>query len=179
MKKYTTRVTVGITGHRNLLINEIPKYKEKIRFYLSNLQNEMEKPLLLVSPLADGADRIFIEAGKELGLDYICILPMPIHMYSKDFSEESYEEFNSLIIGAREHEVCDFIKGNSEKNCAKYGENRDKQYLEVGLQITQCDKLVVLWDGIDNGKTGGTSDIVNHRKNIQKNYYLINVKRES
>lgn len=179
MKQYKNRYTVGITGHRDLLESETGIYKEQIKTYLNQLQQKVDKALLLVSPLADGADRLFIEAGKELNIDYISVLPMPIHMYADDFSLTSLEEFNTLLIGAREYEVCDFANDNNEENCKNYGENRDNQYLEVGHQIASCDDMVTLWDGIDNGKIGGTADIISYRKSLGKRYKYIPCKRKN
>jgi len=178
MKLYKNRYTVGITGHRDLLENELDVYKKEIQTYLTKLKKNAAKPLLLISPLADGADRLFIKAGKELGLDYVALLPLPMDMYKNDFSSDSLDEFNSLLIGAREYKICNFIEDNNRQNCKEYGENRDKQYLKVGQEIAKCDAMIALWDGTDNGKMGGTADIVKYRKNMKKSYYHIQVKRK-
>ena len=172
--------TVGITGHRDLLNSEIKIYKKQIKEYLQDLKNRTKKRILLVSPLADGADRIFIDVGRQLGMEYQVVLPMPIHLYSKDFSEESLSEFNSLLIRAKNYFSIDIVKGYSEEDIADYGEARDKQYFAIGKYLAdKCDALVALWDGKYNQKVGGTADVVAYRKSLGKDIFHIKCKRES
>ena len=171
--------TVGITGHRDLLQSEILYYKEQIKSYLSELSKNMDKSLLLISPLADGADRLFIEAGKELGLEYEVILPMPIELYAKDFDESSLVEFNSLLIHAKKYSSIDIINNRSAEDIKEYCPARDEQYFAIGKYLAQeCDVLVALWDGEDNKKVGGTADVVKYRKNLGKDIFHIVCKRE-
>ena len=172
--------TVGITGHRDILQSEISLCKEQIKRYLSRLLKSVDKPLLLLSPLADGADRLFVEAGKELGLEYEVILPMPIELYTKDFDENSLVEFNSLLIHAKKYSSIDIINGKSIDDIKEYGLDRDKQYLAIGEHLAQeCDTLVALWDGEYNQKVGGTADVVTYRKNLGKDFLHIICERES
>lgn len=172
--------TVGITGHRDLLSSELEIYKRQIKEYLKDLKNTTKKHILLISPLADGADRVFIDVGRQLNMEYQVVLPMPLHLYSKDFSEASLSEFNSLLIRAKNYSSIDIVDGYSEKDIADYGEARDKQYFAVGRYLADnCNALVALWDGKDNKKVGGTADVVAYRKSLGKDFFHVKCKRES
>jgi len=48
-------VNIGITGHRDIVVNE--KLKEDVVKFFKNLQLQEQESRLL-SPLADGADRL-------------------------------------------------------------------------------------------------------------------------
>ena len=140
--------TVGVTGHRDLLQSETKLYKKQIKEYLSKLSKSTDKPLLLISPLADGVDRLFIKAGTELGLEYEVVLPMPIELYAKDFDENSLVEFNSLLVHAKKYSSIDIVDGKSVEDIKEYGPDRDEQYFAIGKYLAKkCDALVALWDG--------------------------------
>ena len=88
---------IGISGHRDLKEDKLPLYKEQIKKFLVNRKKEKGK-VIAVSPLADGADRLFVEAAKELGIEYEVFLPMPKELYEIDFDSKSKEEFEKLLI---------------------------------------------------------------------------------
>lgn len=176
---YNKYYTVAVTGHRDLLEDEIEQYKREIKNYLTGLKSVVNKPILLVSPIADGADRLFIEVGSELGFQYEVIIPMPVHLYTKDFSESSLVEFNSLLIHAKQYGSIDIVDGKTENDISEYGEARDQQYFAVGKFLAEnCDELVALWDGEYNQKVGGTADVVTYRKELGKDFYHVECKRE-
>jgi hypothetical protein len=180
-KFYSNFRTVGITGHRDLIDDEIPTLKAEIKKTLLELKNSSDKELILVSPLAEGADQIFIEAGLELNLRYKVLLPMPKNLYLKDFDTfQKKSKFNSLLFGADDFEVVQLVENNSFENISEYGKNRDLQYLEVGKEIAlKSDNLITLWDGIDNQKIGGTANIINIRKELKLPFIHIKCRRKS
>lgn len=165
--------TVGITGHRDIRVDKLEEYKEEIKAILQEIKTKTEKKLLLVSPLADGADRLFIDAGKELGFEYIVVLPMPINIYAKDFSAQSLVDFNGYLVEALRYEVIELVEGNTLSSISSYGFKRDLQYQAVGRLITECSDMIALWDGIENNKMGGTADIVSYRKAQNKTFHHI------
>jgi len=148
-------ITVGITGHRDIV--ETEELKEKIKQLFNNMNHKYEE-IKLLSPLADGADRlvadIYLEIFKEKSH---LVVPMPFDKkrYMEDFDSESKEEFleylkiaNSLI------EV---------KNTQGYN------YKSVGVYVVdESDILLALWDGTFNKKSGGTGDIVQYAKDEGK-----------
>ena len=52
--------------------------------------------MLLLTPLAEGADWIAAKAAIEEGIDYAVVLPFPEEKYVKDF-QETREKFYDLI----------------------------------------------------------------------------------
>src|SRR5512146_640548 len=84
---YRIPIVIGVTGHRDLqeqdrdellkLVHNI--IDEKIRQPCRN------SPLFILSPLAEGADRLVAWAALEHRAELIAILPMPVEEYEKDF----------------------------------------------------------------------------------------------
>ena len=59
--------------------------------------------LQIISPLAEGADRIVAHAALDLGADVIVLLPFGREEYTHDFlTRESRAEFQALIDNATE-----------------------------------------------------------------------------
>ena len=149
------RTTVGITGHRDIVeTNELRSSIENLFIKLSNKNDEV----VLLSPLADGADRlvadIYLEIFKEKAK---LIVPMPFDKtrYMEDFEGESKEEFEAYLKIAE-----DVIEVKNRQGC---------NYKSVGVYVAdECDVLLALWDGTFNKKSGGTGDIVNYAKDEGK-----------
>ena len=159
-------IIVGITGHRDLCENEIDLLSEKIREVFRFLRKHYpDTPLLLLTPLAEGADRLAAKAALSEKIDYIAPLPLPKAEYLKDFStQELKDEFNDLFGKARDRFELPILEGNTAENIAEYGPNRDRQYALVGAYIARhCHILIALWDGNDLNKVGGTSQVVKFR----------------
>lgn len=180
MKKQ--KLKVGITGHRDPLESEIPKYSQQMKEYLSKLKKENpDRELILQSPIATGADTIFIRAGIELNLSYDVVLPMDQDLYEIDFNTKELEEFRTLIKGALSITVIPMFDGNNRTNISKYGMERNYQYRAVGRYLSSiCNKMVALFDGnMDEIKFGGTGDIVLYMQRNNVNYYCIMCERKS
>ncbi len=75
MKRY---YKIGISGHRDLLPSQKEENSLILKGHLLKLQREYPKrELLILSPLADGADRLIVEVAQKLEIKYDAILPMP------------------------------------------------------------------------------------------------------
>jgi hypothetical protein len=73
-------LVVAVTGHHELDDDDIPRYAAEIRLILGELKQKYPStPLLLLSGLAEGADRIAVRVAreKEIAVPYVAILPMP------------------------------------------------------------------------------------------------------
>ena len=172
---------VGVSGHRDLLHLEKASYQQQVKERLAQIVEENpDKEVIVLSPLADGADRLVVYAAKELGLRYEVVLPMSKSLYEQDFDNASIHEFYNLMYESRCVRTIALCEGCTEENIQKYGKERDAQYKGVGLEIVRCsDTMVFLWDGIDNGLTGGTADIVKYTKKSNKSYFIVECKREN
>ena len=180
MKKKSNKFKIGISGHRDIKYKNKDICISKIKEYLNCFVDKYpQKEILAVSALADGADRLLIKAATEIGLRYEVILPMEPNLYQKDFNDNSYSEFNKMLLNARECKVIPLYNEASKQTITHYGHNRDMQYREVGRQlITETDFMLFLWDGQESVKIGGTFDTLQYAKEQKTKYKIINCKRE-
>jgi hypothetical protein len=109
-------------------------------------------PLIrIVSPLAEGSDRIVAGAGLALGAELQCPLPFPVAEYERDFETDSCRaEFHSLL--ARASALLELEGLRSEADAA---------YERVGRAVIyQSDILIAIWDGEAAAGRGGTAQMV-------------------
>jgi len=170
---------VGISGHRDLKHSKISDYREKVMDILKEIMAKTDdREISVITPLAEGADRLVTECAIELGLSYEVLLPMPVELYIKDF-EQTQEEFFKLCDNAVNVETLSLCEGNTLQNIEAYGDERDKQYAYVGHQVVdRSDAMVFLWDGTDNGLKGGTADIKKYAEGKKKLIFPIICERE-
>ncbi len=70
---------IGVTGHRDLVEDEEPAIRERVREYLSDLRARWPgTPLIVASQLAEGADLLVAEEAHALGLELVFLLPLPL-----------------------------------------------------------------------------------------------------
>jgi hypothetical protein len=171
---------VGVSGHRDLKYSELDDYKN----VLSNILIKLIKQhpyyeIILVTTLAEGADRLVIESAIELGLRYEVVLPMNIVLYKDDFDSDSSIEFNKYFVNAAGSFTIPLVKNNTFEKITHHGDERNRQYQYAGKEIVdRSSHMIFLYDGVDNGLIGGTSDILRYANNINKSYNIIECKRE-
>ncbi|MEW6071251.1 MAG: hypothetical protein AB1726_01475 [Planctomycetota bacterium] len=159
-------VRVGVTGHRDLTRADRECLRGRVRTVLESARAGAEAvlarpdrggyadlpPVLRVlSPLAEGADRLVAQEALDLGFELHCPLPFPREEYEKDFaSRQSREEFRTLL--SRAGRVLELDgRRDSEKEA----------YEMVGRTVLDhCDLLVAIWDGSEMRPRGGTGDIL-------------------
>ncbi|MFN2622666.1 MAG: hypothetical protein ABR611_07460 [Chthoniobacterales bacterium] len=149
--------TFGVSGHRDPLDDDSAELQKQIRtvfdrFRLAHPNASFE----LLSPLADGADRIAAEVALRAGLRIVVPLPMTQAEYERDFtSTESLHEFRRLLATAAS--VFEVSSDNVSTRADKYA--------AVGDYIARrSNVLILLWDGKDNSKTGGTAWVKKRRE---------------
>jgi hypothetical protein len=92
---YRIHLIIGITGHRDIPEEDADILKEKIKGIFRELKNNYKNtPLLLLTPLAEGADSIAAKTAIEEGIDYAVVLPFPEEEYVKDFLESKDEYYD-------------------------------------------------------------------------------------
>lgn len=147
-------VLLGVTGHRDLPHNpeELAKVERSVRDVFSEIKsivetgnggtsilrnrlqrrwrpNRIHTPFILLSPLAEGADRlvakIFLkEFGDDPGNQLIVPLPLPEEEYVRDFETEiSRCEFTALQSKAVRVIDLGLVPGNNRECIAKPGED--------------------------------------------------------
>jgi hypothetical protein len=160
-------LVIGVTGHRDLQPQDREPLGAALRAWFAELRRTLPStPLVLLSPLAEGADRlvarVFLEAGA--GERLLVPLPMQLHEYERDFaSGESLKEFRALCAAGQSFEVPStlFREPLPPEDAPDW---RERGYERVGAFIVRYSHLMLaLWDGHDTGQRGGTSEVVRFR----------------
>ncbi|HZW12161.1 MAG TPA: hypothetical protein VFF81_03085 [Noviherbaspirillum sp.] len=158
-------IAVGVTGHRDILAQEVPVVQAAARMELTRLREKYPaSPIILLTALAEGADRIAAHAALEAGIAIGVVLPMPQSEYEADFqTNASVEEFRQLLKRARwSHLVA------SRESSTNASTERNQRYLDAGIYVAKHSQLLfALWDGDTTEKKGGTAHIVRLYQNGQ------------
>lgn len=153
-------IVIGVTGHRDIPPDDVPVIQSAVREELDRLRKiHMATPVILLTAVAEGADRIAAYAALDAGLRIGVVLPMPQAEYEKDFpAEASVNEFRLLLQRADWVHIVTPSVDAVEMDPDAF---RNQQYLDAGIYIARHSQvLFALWDGDKTEKTGGTSHIV-------------------
>ncbi len=160
-------LTVGVTGHRpnRLADGAIARIETDIAAVLALITEACTAALdrhgdvfdgtparpLLLSALAEGADRYAAIAAPGAGMALGVALPFPVEVYEQDFeSEASRVEYRGLIDTA---ERVMILPGRHD--------GTPQAYDAVGTVILEnADILLAVWDGGPSAGKGGTTDLV-------------------
>lgn len=127
-------IVLGVTGHHNLHLQEIELLKSRIREVLNLLRHHYpETPLLLLSPLAEGANRLVAHVAVEEKIPMIAPLPLPIKEYRRDFKTDAcQQEFEELLNQVEDWFELPVLSENiSQKNSVA----QNTQYALVGAYM--------------------------------------------
>jgi hypothetical protein len=150
-------ICVGVTGHRP---NRMPeKQWKRIQRDVSQVMGEIEafnsgrRPVLL-SGLAEGADRLtaFVALGR--GWSLRAILAFHRSRFEKDFPEpHAMGEFRALLEASADvHEP---------RRYAHAGKRPDERYDAVGKRLLAFSEvLIAIWDGEGSRGKGGTVEVI-------------------
>lgn len=167
-------LVIAVTGHRDLVPEEIPKIRTQTRAFLEQIVGHNPyRRVSLMSPLAEGADRLVASEALDLGLDLIVPLPMPRDIYLVDFeTEASVREFDELCSRAKTVIELPVARKNKEADILQHGPERDLQYAQMGVFLcAHCHILMALWDGKLTGDLGGTGQVVRfHHDDVMTGY---------
>jgi len=167
--KVVYHVLFGVSGHRTLHdLSALTACLEKIlatayfdafiQAFSEEITSLKATPIIfsVISPLAEGADRLVADVVLKHGGTLEALLPLPIEEYEKDFTTpESNHEFRELLAESHRVTVTDCGVPLDDPNY------RQKSYLRVGQEtVARCDILIALWDGEPSRGIGGTADIV-------------------
>jgi hypothetical protein len=168
-------LTIGVTGHRDLVESELPGLRNQARQFFSGLAEAFPGlKLQLISPLAEGSDRLVAEVALELGVELVVTLPMTRNEYEKDFAaSDSLRQFRDLLEHA-EVITLPMVNGNNGVDHDLPDAERDRQYMQMGVFISNhCQILLALWDGKPAADPGGTAAVVDyHLTAVMPGYVL-------
>ena len=151
------RVYVGVTGHRpnRLVGGPIADLRSRVRETVSAIITASPTGLVtILSPLAEGTDRIVAIEALAAGCDLIFPLPFPRDEYLQDFATPvSQAEYRALLGRARE-----VIELSGSRDTP---ESVDAAYAAAGQYLVGAsDLLIAIWDGGSARGSGGTADVV-------------------
>jgi len=158
-------IVVGVTGHRDLVPADVPSLEASVREAFDELlRNYPNTPLLLLSPLAAGADQLVARIALSYEIPIVAPLPLERSEYERDFNASELREFHSLLVRAR----CSYFVGYAPGNDAagvRSEAARSLQYAKVGSYVARNSQiLIALWDGRPTTRIGGTAQIVKLRR---------------
>lgn len=145
-------VRIGITGHRILMDAE--QIQKGIDDALARIKMAYGgKPLAVLSSLAEGADRMVVEAVLDThDSRLIAVIPFEMDDYASDFGEEGSPSriyFDRLLSCADDVITLPSLP------------TREEGYEQGGNYVVDnCDVLLAVWDGEEAQGRGGTSEIV-------------------
>ena len=147
---------------------DIPRLELALRSALVEIQRAYphSSPVLL-SALAEGADRLAARVALQLGMQLVAVMPFPQDLYERDFeTHDSLVEFRDLL--ARAAGVVDLpvLDSASPGEIERPGPPRDREYAKAGAYIAAHSQIFfAFWDGSPDfgDKIGGTAQTVGFR----------------
>jgi hypothetical protein len=158
---HDTPFIFGVSGHRDLVPADLPKLRRQLRdIFRRSISSRPNAVFQLLTPLAEGADRIAAEEALSLGIKLVVPMPMMQAEYERDFtSENSLNAFRKLLKTAD----VQFVVTDAASTCE--GDERTQRYAAVGDYIArESHLLILLWDGKENQKVGGTAWVRTRRE---------------
>lgn len=165
------RLRVGVTGHRGppkLPTEAVAPVRAALDRVLKAIAEEALKAqtiydacapareaaspeFVVVSSLAEGADRLLADAGFAAGFTFEAVLPFHRNDYARDFkTEDSQAVYESLM--ERASAVFE-LDGDPA--------DRPRAYETAGLiMLANIDVLITIWDGNPAAGVGGTAQII-------------------
>ena len=159
-------IVIGVTGHRDLRPQDEPVLAKAIDGIFAELQQKYPStPLLLLTPLAEGADQLAAEVARRRSIPYRVPIPMPLKHYREDFAApERLARFEELL---RQADGPPYAMPFAESNdAANIGDERRRshQYALLAAHLGRAAHvLIALWDGVPSQTTGGTAQAVRFR----------------
>ena len=172
--EFALPLVVAITGHRDLVANEVPAIRQRVKDWLQDLGRRYpDRRLSVMSPLAEGADRLVAEVALEIGIEFTVPLPMARNLYKQDFATAaSSRQFDLLCEQANDVFELPLARGTTEEQILFPGPARNRQYAQVGVFLcAHCHILLAIWDGKSSPDLGGTGQVVRfHHDDIMPGY---------
>jgi hypothetical protein len=161
-------LVIGVTGHRDLVPTEIPAITMQVERFFDILAAQFpDLPMMVLTPLAEGADRLVGDVARARGYDVVNLLPMPAPIYELDFEGESLDEFAAHKEAGEVIELP-LVDGTAVEDLAQPGLARDLQYAQLGVYLAAHSHiLLAIWDGKPSQATGGTAQVVEfHQRDV-------------
>ncbi|MDE7330136.1 MAG: DUF4231 domain-containing protein [Clostridia bacterium] len=105
-------IVVGVTGHRNIVDEDITAIKAQVIESLTEIQNlckgkrngEEDTPVIMLNAFAQGADMLCAEAALDLGIEVYAVLPCKEEKYKRSFDLHQSTLKKAGITSGQEYE---------------------------------------------------------------------------
>jgi hypothetical protein len=170
-------IRIGVTGHRDLtdeqkilVSNCVKKVLDTLDRWLSDNLKNSSHAFVVISPLAEGADRIvatevldWARADPHYKSEMEVAIPFPVDEYVKTFTgQRSLDEFDALLKRARSVKVLEKSKPVSGA------------YVSVGHYVVHSsDVLIAVWNGRPANGQGGTGNVVEYARSLGQSIFII------
>jgi hypothetical protein len=155
----------GVSGHRDLVRPDLPELRKHLHTVFDRFRSAYPNASFeLLSPLAEGADRVAAEVALASGIKLAVPMPMVQADYERDFTmAESLSEFRRLLATANSQ--WELSGDQPNQSLLSDSNRRTQRYAAVGDFIARTSHvLILLWDGRDNQKVGGTAWVKKRRE---------------
>ncbi len=156
-----SKFMIGVVGHRPEALKDadLTELRAQIRRVLLESKN-LSPEIAVVSPVAEGADRLVAAESISLGLPLICLLPFDRDDYARDFEgQESIDEYRQFLTQAEHVVELPGVYGTPLELEDAYAELSD-------MLVSEASLLIAIWDGEASRGRGGTGESVNHALSI-------------
>jgi hypothetical protein len=159
-------IVIGVTGHRDVRPENEPVLAEALDAIFTRLETGYPStPLLLLTPLAEGADQLAAEVARRRSIPYRVPLPMPLADYRQDFPAgprlARFDELLRCADGAPY--AMPYFESNDVTNVAEPA-RRAHQYALLAAHLARVSHvLIAMWDGVASDTVGGTAQAVRFR----------------
>jgi hypothetical protein len=148
---------IGVVGHRldRLTPSDLTALRRPVRDFFALMRRiRPDPPPVVVSALAEGADRLAAHEAIRAGFALRCPLPFAREEYAHDFVDpDSLADYWALLERATAVEELD--------GCRETPESERDAYAAVGARVLDgADVLLAVWDGEAARGDGGTGDVV-------------------
>ena len=176
-------IYIGIAGNRDISNEQSIFIKENIENFLKkSLENKSFEEIVVLTPLADGVDRIIADVVLDNFSDMRILIPLPFseNLYKNTFgkglkinnisNESSIKDYEDLLEKIKKHNKCDDVYINLKfdkenylnQNIEEQRKIRNEQYASLGeYLIEKSDSLIAVYDENREIKKGSTLEIVN------------------
>jgi hypothetical protein len=145
-----SQFTIGAVGHRRLSAQDKRLSRQIISAIKRLIAEHPGREVLLISSVAEGADRLCLTASRLLGIPYVCVLPCPPDCFREDFSSaRSRSEFDQLL------EAAEFVIQPEVELDKELGYFWASEFI-----LDRADVIVAVWNGEPGNGIGGTGDTV-------------------
>ena len=181
MKETMIPIVVGVTGHRNLVEEDIPAIKNCVKEALTEIRSQCnhDTPVIMLNAFAEGADILCAEVAFAMGIDVYALLPCPLERYVKSFDDEAVakalpgylEKAKRVMVAPDVEKQKDWINRVKEKDNKPPMKDTDYEYRQMGINmVSSSHVLLALWDGkpSEHQFGCGTAEVVKFA--LEQNY---------